>query len=80
MQRRHGSIQRNGVSALKHENLFQPTNVLLQTFDALPQLLLKGVINLIELLAAAVHHLGVGQRPGLDRSGPHQVEGLGFGR
>ena len=38
-----------------------------QVFDALLQLLLTGVLSRIHLLAAAVHHLGVSQRPGLDR-------------
>ena len=55
----HGSIQRNGVSALISQGLLQLINVLPQFLDPLLQLLLAGVLNLIHLLAAAVHHFGV---------------------
>ena len=56
---RHGSIQRNGVSALISQGLLQPIDVLLQGIDPLLQFLLAGVLSLIHLLAAAVHHFGV---------------------
>ena len=55
----HGSIQRNGVSALISQGLLQLTHVLLQGINPLLQLLLAGVLNLIHLLAATVHHFGV---------------------
>ena len=47
--------------------LLQPINVLFQVFDALLQLLLTGVLNLIHLLTSAVHHLGIGESPRLRR-------------
>ena len=56
---RHGSIQRNGVSALISQGLLQLINALPQFLAPLLQLLLAGVLNLIHLLAATVHHFGV---------------------
>ena len=50
-----------------HQGLLQPIDITLQVFDPLLQLLLAGVLGLIQLLAAAIHHFGVGQCPGLDR-------------
>ena len=61
---RHGSIQRNGISALISQGLLQLIDVLLQGIDPLLQFLLAGVLSLIHLLAAAVHHFGVGQSRG----------------
>ena len=50
---------RTGAFATALERFLQTVNVLLQVFDALLQLLLAGVLDLIHLLAAAVHQLGV---------------------
>ena len=56
----------HGLALSPPLSTFKPINVLLQVFEPLLQLLLAGV--LIHLLAAAVHHLGVGQSPGFTGS------------
>ena len=55
------------IQPLISQGLLQLIDVLLQGIDPLLQFLLAGVLSLIHLLAAAVHHFGVGQSPGLHR-------------